>query len=238
MLPQTSQTFDQIDPGKSPRRLKLQTDRRDFMYHILHAKGPTATPKEIASHYNVIMMAGAVTTATFLSGVMYYLGLNRQALGRLQDELRSTFPSTEAIDSKGLLSCVYLNAVVEEGLRIYPPAGAAHLSRIVPKSGCEISGSFIPGGVCFLCSSAPTFLPLLLCLLLFIKNTPSCSYPPPQTRVSVHPWSVLRDPANFHDPSHFIPERWIETTPEGQRGDKLDRSLPFSYGPRGCLGRK
>ena len=26
--------------------------------------------------------------------------------------------------------------------------------------------------------------------------------------------------------------------PDGQKGDKLDRSLPFSYGPRGCLGRK
>ena len=96
------------------------------------------------------MMAGAVTTATFLSGVTYYLGNNRQALGRLQDELRSTFPSIEAIDSKGLLTCVYLNAVVEEGLRIYPPAGAAHLSRIVPKGGCEISGRFIPEGVRFI----------------------------------------------------------------------------------------
>lgn len=134
---------------------------------------------------------------------MYYLGHNRQALNRLQDELCSKFPSIEAIDSKGLLDCVYLNAVVEEGLRIYSPAGAAHLSRIVPKGGCEISGKFIPEG----------------------------------TRVSVHPWSVLRDPTNFHAPSQFIPERWIQTTSEGQRGDKLERSLPFSYGPRGCLGR-
>ena len=117
------------------------------MYHILNARGPAATPKEIASHYNVIMMAGAVTTATFLSGVLYYLGHNRQALGKLQDEIRSRFPSIKAINSRDLMNCVYLNAVVEEGLRIYPPAGAGHLSRIVPKGGCEISGSFIPGGV-------------------------------------------------------------------------------------------
>lgn len=119
------------------------------MYHILNSKGPAATPKEIASHYNVIMMAGAVTTATFLSGVLYYLGHNRQALGRLQHELRSTFSSLADINSKKLLECVYLNAVVEEGLRIYPPAGAAHLSRIVPQGGCEISGRFIPEGVRF-----------------------------------------------------------------------------------------
>ncbi|CAF9933050.1 MAG: hypothetical protein ALECFALPRED_005464, partial [Alectoria fallacina] len=179
-------------------RLKLQIDRKDFMYHIFNTKNPAANLKEIASHYNVIMMADAVTTVTLLSGVLYYLDHNLQARGRLQDELRNTFPSMKTIDSKGLLNCVYLNAVIEEGLRIYPSAGAAHLSRIVPKGGCEISGSFIPEG-----------------------NSR-------QTRVSVHPWSVLRDPTNFHAPSEFIPERWIPSTPEGQKGDKLERSLPFS----------
>ena len=130
-----------------PSRLTMQSQRKDFMHHILNAKGPATTPKEIASHFNVIMMAGAVTTATFLSGVLYYLGINQEALRKLQDEVRSVFSDTEAINSKSLLSCIYLNAVVEEGLRIYPPAGAAHLSRIVPKGGCEISGSFIPEGV-------------------------------------------------------------------------------------------
>ncbi len=45
------------------------------------------------------------------------------------------------------MNCVYLNAVVEEGLRMYPPAGAAHLSRIVPKGGCEVDGVWIPEGV-------------------------------------------------------------------------------------------
>ena len=124
------------------------------MYHILQSKGPAATPKEIASHFNVIMMAGTVTTATFLSGVLYYLGHNRQALKRLQDEIRSTFSHIENINSKDLLNCVYLNAVVEEGLRIYPPAGAAHLSRIVPQKGCVISESFIPKGV----SSSSAFI--------------------------------------------------------------------------------
>ena len=131
------------------------------MYHIINAKGPAATPKEIASHYNVIMMAGAVTTATFLSGALYYLCRNRHALRRLQDEMRRTFPSIEAIISKDLMHCTYLNAVVEEGLRIYPPAGAAHLSRLVPRGGCEISGRFIPEYVRF-------FLPSSSILLLHI----------------------------------------------------------------------
>jgi Cytochrome P450 len=96
-------------------RLKLQTDRNDFIYHILNSKGPTATPKEIASHYNVIMMAGAVTTATFLSGALYFLCHNRPALQRLQDEMRGTFPTIKAINSKDLMKCSYLNASLKRG---------------------------------------------------------------------------------------------------------------------------
>ncbi|CZR63028.1 related to isotrichodermin C-15 hydroxylase (cytochrome P-450 monooxygenase CYP65A1) [Phialocephala subalpina] len=184
-------------------RLKLQTDRKDFVHHILTSKGPRPTELEMGSHFNVIMMAGAVTTATFLAGVTYYLGRNRAALARLQHEVRSRFGSLDEINSKALMECEYLNAVMEEGLRIYPPAGAGHLSRIVPKGGCEIEGEWIPEG----------------------------------TRVSVHQWSVLRDPLNFWNPSEFIPERWMKNEPEGQNGDRLETSLPFAYGPRGCLGR-
>jgi cytochrome P450 len=117
------------------------------MFHILTSKGPKATNLEIASHFNVIMMAGAVTTATFLAGVTYYLGKNQSALIKLQQELRSRFSSLAEMNSKVLMKCDYLNAVVEEGLRIYPPAGAGHLSRIVPNGGCEIDGFWIPEGV-------------------------------------------------------------------------------------------
>ncbi|KAK6580426.1 hypothetical protein PZA11_007448 [Diplocarpon coronariae] len=184
-------------------RLKAGSTRKDFMHHILTSKGPRPSTLEIGSHFNVIMMAGAVTTATFLSAVTYYLGHNKAALSRLQRELRTRFASLGEITSRDLLECEYLNAVVEEGLRIYPPAGAAHLSRIVPPGGCEIEGEWIPGG----------------------------------TRVSVHSWSVVRDPLNFWNPSAFIPERWIKSEAEGQGGDRLETSLPFSYGPRGCLGK-
>lgn len=58
-----------------------------------------------------------------------------------------------------------------------------------------------------------------------------------QTRVSVHPWSIVRDEANYHAPDQFIPERWLRDEPAGQRGDRLETNLPFSSGPRGCLGK-
>ncbi|KAF4626172.1 hypothetical protein G7Y89_g11988 [Cudoniella acicularis] len=125
-------------------RPKINTKRKDFMCHILASKGPPATNKEVASHFNVIMMAGAVTIATFLAGVTYYLSHNKSALE--------------------LMGCEYLTAVVEEGLRMYPPAGARHLSRIVSPGDCEIDGEWIPGGTRVLVHQCLAYLEMRMVL--------------------------------------------------------------------------
>ncbi|KAK0612198.1 cytochrome P450 [Immersiella caudata] len=186
-------------------RLAMETNRKDFVHHMLHAKGcPRPTDAEIASHFQAIMLAGSITTATFLPATIYYLCRAPLKRARLIKEIRERFPTERDITARALMDeCPYLNAVCEESLRVYPPAGAAHLTRVVPSGGCDIAGHWVPGG----------------------------------TRVSVHPWSILRDSTNFHAPDQFIPERWLPTEPESQRGDKLETHLPFSSGPRGCLGK-
>lgn len=55
--------------------------------------------------------------------------------------------------------------------------------------------------------------------------------------MSIHPWSLVHDEKNFRDPNRFVPERWLPDEPEGQWGDKLETSVPFHSGPRGCLGK-
>ncbi|RYO99105.1 hypothetical protein DL763_001706 [Monosporascus cannonballus] len=186
-------------------RLAMKTERRDFLYYMLRDKSiPRPADSEIASHFQAIMLAGSITTATFLPGTVYYLCKEPAKRARLIKEIRDRFPTAADINARALVAdCPYLNAVCEESLRIYPPAGAAHLTRIVPEGGCDIAGYWVPGG----------------------------------TRVSIHPWSILRDEANYHAPEKFIPERWLRTEPEGEQGDKLETSLPFSSGPRGCLGK-
>lgn len=66
---------------------------------------------------------------------------------KLKAELRSTFSSLEEITGRSTMKCKYLSAVIQEGLRIYPPAGGAHLPRIVPPEGKMIAGTWIPGRV-------------------------------------------------------------------------------------------
>ena len=116
---------------------------------MLSFAGPKANEKEMASHINALMMAGVITTSTFLSGVLYYLMNSAETLNKLKTELRTTFSSLEEITCSSTAQCEYLAAVIKEGLRIYPPAGGAHLPRIVPPEGAMISGYWVPGRVSF-----------------------------------------------------------------------------------------
>lgn len=50
-------------------------------------------------------------------------------------------------------------------------------------------------------------------------------------------FTIQRDPANFEDPDAFIPERWVEGTPEYAANKRLPGSwLAFGDGTRVCVG--
>lgn len=71
-------------------------------------------------------MIGTETTATALSGLIYLLHLdeNKQALSKLKEEVRSNVSSIEDITLDSLARLEYMQAVIQEGLRMYPPVSA------------------------------------------------------------------------------------------------------------------
>lgn len=59
---------------------------------------------------------------------------------------------------------------------------------------------------------------------------------PAGTNIGVNPWVVQHDPNVFEDPESFIPERWIENSPERLR--EMDASMfLFGGGNRICIGK-
>ncbi|KAG8623997.1 hypothetical protein KVT40_008973 [Elsinoe batatas] len=100
---------------------------------------------EMESNGNIFMIAGTETTATLLSGLSFYLLKNPTKMAKLVKEIRETFRSTDDITIEHLQRLPYLNAAIEEGLRIYPPVPIG-LPRIVPPQGMTIDGVFVPGG--------------------------------------------------------------------------------------------
>ena len=92
------------------------------------------------------MIAGTETTATALSGTTYHLLHNPAQLAKLTSEIRSAITSFDDMDLDTLARQKYLMAVLQEGLRMYPPVPSG-LPRRTPPGGMAICGEWVPGDV-------------------------------------------------------------------------------------------
>ncbi|KAL4910498.1 hypothetical protein BDW74DRAFT_164408 [Aspergillus multicolor] len=130
--------------NKVTRRLNNTSHRPDFMEGILNKPpGKGMVFPELVSHSSVLVIAGSETTATLLSGAMYLLMTNPDNMQKLVEEVRGTFGSPDEISIEAINRLVYLQAVIEESLRFYPPV-ATGLHREVPKGGWHIDGRYVP----------------------------------------------------------------------------------------------
>lgn len=90
-------------------------------------------------------IAGGETVATFLAAATFYLLRDPVSYEKLKDEIRRKFKTYKEIDHVSAQALPYLQAVISEGLRIYPP-GSQGFPRVSP--GVSIDGVWVPAGVC------------------------------------------------------------------------------------------
>ncbi|KAH8769743.1 cytochrome P40 monooxygenase [Hyaloscypha finlandica] len=129
--------------GMAIKRLNNKfADRVDLFSHLVGDKAHNTTVDFLASQGSTLVTAGTETTSTFLSAATYYLLRNPEVLEKLKTEVRSAFASSGEIDGENT-KLLYLNAVVEEGLRIFPPAPFG-LPRVCP--GAMTDGVWVPKG--------------------------------------------------------------------------------------------
>ena len=133
--------------GKIEKRIDQGTDRPDFMSYVLrHNDEKGMSREEINATFNILMIAGSETTATLLSGCIYLLQKNPLALQKLQTEIRNTFSDEGEITMLSVGHLKYLEAVIDESLRLYPPVPIS-LSRVTPPEGAVVCGHWVPGNV-------------------------------------------------------------------------------------------
>jgi cytochrome P450 len=136
------------------KRIARKTDRRDFLTRILQNGGQDkGFDIQIAAHASDFVLAGSETVTTALSCASYYILRIPQVKESLQHEIRKAFDSYESINAASTSSLKYLNAVLLESLRIYPPLPFA-LPRIVPEGGSTVDGYRLPANVSII--SEPT----------------------------------------------------------------------------------
>ncbi|KAI4284881.1 MAG: hypothetical protein L6R38_001090 [Xanthoria sp. 2 TBL-2021] len=132
---------------KIEKRLREGTDRKDFISHILrHNDESGMSHDEIIGTSRVLLVAGAETTATLLSGATYHLLRNPTVLHRVQSEVRAAFKTADEITLGAVRttrSLPYLEATIQESMRCCPPVPAT-LPRITGPGGAVIDGKFVP----------------------------------------------------------------------------------------------
>ena len=130
------------------KRLARKPNRGDLLSSIIahNDKKGTVTETEIISNASLFVFAGTETVATLLCAVTYLLTQNPQAMARITNEIRIRFPDEAIITIQELNEMEFLNACLNEALRIFPPL-AEGLPRIAPPEGATISGEWIPGDV-------------------------------------------------------------------------------------------
>uniref|UniRef100_A0A671U5U3 Cytochrome P450, family 3, subfamily A, polypeptide 65 n=1 Tax=Sparus aurata TaxID=8175 RepID=A0A671U5U3_SPAAU len=115
---------------------------RDILQNMINtqaANGPEhekqikgLTDHEIISQATMLLFAGYETSATTLVLLAYSLARNPEVMKRLQVEIDSTFPNKGPVQYEALMQMEYLDSVVSECLRLYPPA--ARLERVAKET--------------------------------------------------------------------------------------------------------
>jgi cytochrome P450 len=104
------------------------------------------TETEIIHNAGTLSMAGSETSATLLGGLFFHLLTNRPILEKVTAEVLHAFKSPKEMTLAAETKLPYLQACIEEALRIYPPA-PLDLLRKTPPAGAMIAGHFVPGNV-------------------------------------------------------------------------------------------
>ena len=107
------------------------------------------TLQEIRETSSILIIAGSEATGTCLAGTIYYLLKNPRVLEKAKMEVREVFSSDKEINFTSINQLPYLWAVIDESLRIYPPAAGA-FARVTPSEGAVIDGLPIPSNVILL----------------------------------------------------------------------------------------
>ncbi|KAB2572400.1 Cytochrome P450 monooxygenase rdc4 [Lasiodiplodia theobromae] len=137
-------TISQCADLVARRMDKGKTERPDIWGLMMRAEERVQfTRGEMTSQSFLFMIAGTETTATLLSGLTWFLMMNPTKYKKLAEEIRAVESEEELESDRNLRKLKYLNACLEEGLRLYPPVPLG-TNRKVARGGNTICGDWLP----------------------------------------------------------------------------------------------
>ncbi|OCH88052.1 cytochrome P450 monooxygenase CYP63 [Obba rivulosa] len=168
------------------------------------------TEDEASVRYGLlnVLMAARDTTAALLSFTTYFLSLHPEVMERLRQEVIEICGQAGRPTRESLTRMSYLNAVLNEALRLFPPASAG--ARQAVKDTIIRSGDHDR--------------------LIHIPNNAHVMYIP----IALH----RRKDLWGEDADDFNPERWLDPAMTTRLSARPTMYIPFLQGPRMCPGQE
>lgn len=94
----------------------------------------------------LIIVAGSETVAVTLQNLLYELSINPDAQRKLQQEIDADVAGVDECDPARLARLGYLQACIDETLRLWPPV-ASGTQRITPPEGLQVGDVLLPGNM-------------------------------------------------------------------------------------------
>jgi cytochrome P450 len=123
----------------------------DLLALLLHARdedGARMTDKQLRDEAMTLFLAGHDTTALTLTWAWYLLAQHPAVYDALQDELKAVLGGRPPTDAD-VPRLTYTDRVVQEVMRLYPPAYAMGRQAVGP---CDLGGYRLPAGATVLMS--------------------------------------------------------------------------------------
>jgi len=183
-------------------------DWMDFMLQLRDEGEHWLTERMLIDEVVLFLFAATDTTSTTMTFTLYNLAKYPQHVTKVREEMeRVGVAPGSVLTAAQALKMEYLDAVIKESLRLYPPI--LILGKKCIQEDTLPSGYFVPKG----------------------------------TQILISAWSTHRDPRQWDAPEDFRPERFLIDDPMEEKNEPGTTRrnpylwVPFSAGPRTCIGR-
>ncbi len=133
------------------RRLRTTARNDDLLGMLVVAQqaGESIKARQLRDEVMTMLLAGHETSATVLAWAWHLLGESPSVAERISAEVRQTIGTFRGVEAEDLASLTVTRAVIQESMRLYPPA--AWFARLA--AGPDSIGGFaIPSGAIVLLS--------------------------------------------------------------------------------------
>ncbi|CAE6439543.1 unnamed protein product [Rhizoctonia solani] len=195
---------------------KRSVDLIDKLLEVQDDDGNPLSMSELNAEASLLLVAGSDTTSNTLGCLFYYLAIHPEIQRQLQAELDQNAPcdTSDEPDGKDGLTIPPYDVVVEyDNVKTLPYLDACikEALRLQSTVGIGLPRVVPPGNTVTV--AGQTFKP--------------------GSVISVPSYTTNRSSVWGNDPAEFRPERWLD----GKSSSLNKYFVPFSLGPRACIGR-